>query len=140
MALVQRRKISQAYKTERVLHPLEPRFYRGVGTEAKGELKMTPKEKAAPRQENSLQQTTQKYTNRKRPIGSRKDAIEQHCFDCLADSHEPGTRRQQVAKCTSKNCALWSFRPTAALTIPSRIKLAVGSERDDFMPISDGGK
>lgn len=72
---------------------------------------MSPKEKAAPHQENSLQTTETNYTKPRRARGSRKAAIEQHCFDCLADCHAPGTRRQQVAECTSKNCALWHFRP-----------------------------
>lgn len=44
---------------------------------------------------------------------SRKLAIEQHCKACIYDPvGGTGSWRQQAANCTSKNCALWPFRPT----------------------------
>lgn len=101
---------------------------------------MSPKEKAAPRQENSLQTTNTNYTKPRRAIGSRKAAIEQHCFDCLADGHAPGTRRQQVAECTSKNCALWPFRPTPTTAISSALNDLRDSEQVVLVRVSDGGR
>lgn len=47
---------------------------------------------------------------------SRKAAIDQHCKECIYDSYSPGTWRRQVEKCTSKNCALYPFRPTPTVS------------------------
>jgi len=41
-------------------------------------------------------------------------AINAHCRDCLYDSAERGTWRQQVEACSITGCALWPFRPRAA--------------------------
>lgn len=51
--------------------------------------------------------------------GGRKAAIDQHCKDCIYDSiGGTGSWRKQVLECTSKNCALYPFRPTPYRTIP----------------------
>ena len=44
--------------------------------------------------------------------GSRKQAINQFCRDCIVDDTPGnGSWRRQVAECTAYNCALFPFRP-----------------------------
>lgn len=45
-------------------------------------------------------------------IGSRKQAINQFCRNCIVDDAlGNGSWRQQVAECTTSYCALFPFRP-----------------------------
>jgi hypothetical protein len=50
---------------------------------------------------------------------SLRKATNQACQDCIYDSTQEGSWRQQVAKCTSPNCALFSVRPMP-IAIPHR--------------------
>lgn len=44
--------------------------------------------------------------------GSRKQAINQFCRNCIVDDAAGnGSWRQQVAECTAYKCALFPFRP-----------------------------
>lgn len=45
---------------------------------------------------------------------SRADAIDRKCRDCIHDPVAAGTWREQVAACTSSDCALYFIRPTPA--------------------------
>jgi len=38
-------------------------------------------------------------------------AVDAKCKDCIHDPAAPGTWREQVALCSSINCALWPLRP-----------------------------
>lgn len=42
---------------------------------------------------------------------SRSDCIERKCKECIYDSSEKGTWRQQVQHCTSYDCPLFGVRP-----------------------------
>ena len=42
---------------------------------------------------------------------SMRAAINAKCRDCIHDPCAPGTWREQVAQCSSINCALWPLRP-----------------------------
>jgi hypothetical protein len=42
---------------------------------------------------------------------SRKEAIDNHCKECIYDPLESGTWREQVEHCTMKQCSLYEFRP-----------------------------
>ena len=42
---------------------------------------------------------------------SRKQAIEQHCKECIYDKNDSGTWRQQTEACTHKPCPLYAYRP-----------------------------
>ena len=41
----------------------------------------------------------------------RKQAIEQFCKECIFDRKQGESWRKQVAKCTSRGCPLYAFRP-----------------------------
>jgi hypothetical protein len=86
------------------------------------------KKAEAPVQGNTSPITTDADANRKR---SRKAAIEQHCKNCIYSPGD-GPWRKQVAECTSKTCALFSFRPTPARTTPEARTAPVASEKGDF--------
>ena len=42
---------------------------------------------------------------------SLRAAIDAKCKDCIYDTYAPGTWREQVAQCSSLDCALWPVRP-----------------------------
>ena len=44
---------------------------------------------------------------------TRQQAIDAKCKDCIYDPQcGGGTWREQVAQCSSPNCALWPYRPS----------------------------
>jgi len=42
---------------------------------------------------------------------SLRKAIDNKCRDCIYDELERGAWREQVARCTIRECALWPVRP-----------------------------
>jgi len=43
-----------------------------------------------------------------------RSAINAHCRDCIYDSTNGGTWRQQVEACSVTKCALYSVRPVSS--------------------------
>jgi hypothetical protein len=44
-----------------------------------------------------------------------RQAVNDHCFNCIVDVTEPGTALQQISNCNcSHNCDLWEHRPLTA--------------------------
>ena len=47
---------------------------------------------------------------------TRKQAMDEKCFDCGYDSLDKGSRFVQIEACIDETCALWEYRPvTGAL-------------------------
>lgn len=49
-------------------------------------------------------------------MASLRKAINSQCKECIYDSSEIGTWRQQVEECTSYNCPLYDVRPRPIVT------------------------
>jgi hypothetical protein len=49
-------------------------------------------------------------------MASLRKAINAQCKDCIYDSYDKGTWRQQVEECTSYNCSLYPVRPRPIAT------------------------
>ena len=55
---------------------------------------------------------------------SLRQAINNKCKECIYDSEQPGSWRQQVVKCTSISCPLYQFRPKP-LSSPRHVAIVV---------------
>ena len=54
-----------------------------------------------------------------KPHKTRQQAIEAKCKDCIYDSLDDGTWRQQVERCEITDCALWNYRPKSRSKMPN---------------------
>ena len=53
---------------------------------------------------------------------SLRNPIDNFCKECTYDDKAPGTWRQQVTLCGSKNCPLYDARPKTSRPIPQSTK------------------
>lgn len=49
-------------------------------------------------------------------INTRSQAINEKCRDCICDTLDKGTWREQVEACPDTACPLYSFRPLSQIT------------------------
>jgi len=54
---------------------------------------------------------------------SLRKAVDAHCKQCIYDHCEKGTWLEQVERCESVECPLWTFRPVSNATIAKRREL-----------------
>ena len=63
-------------------------------------------------------------------MASMRKAINAKCKDCIYDPQGVGTWREQVQKCTSKDCALYPLRPRSASNRVSELATKTGKRKD----------
>jgi len=66
---------------------------------------------------------------------SLRNPINDFCKECTYDDKAPGTWRQQVTLCGSKNCPLYDVRPKTSRPIPKSIKSYYGVDLASYRPI-----
>lgn len=60
---------------------------------------------------------------------TRQQAINAFCKDCIYDSADGGTWREQVKACTSQDCPLFEHRPVPVVRNPNPGPVPAGIAR-----------
>ena len=53
---------------------------------------------------------------------TRKQAMDQYCYDCGHDDKATGSKRQQVEWCKDTKCSLYEYRPVTGKTMAKNKK------------------